>query len=187
MNRKLEKALERVKKRAHKLSEAKRDELISEAKDDPSIIFEHIKNGHAVELYCVANDVPETLDQKDAFGMTPMHVSNVDGSGLATAILTEKPHASIWEPDNQGRIPLDVAERFENMATVGHLTRYTYPQFMKVSELDQRELTRLDEFDTFRKQEVQRAKTTPGWLGEIFENTARPHHTYSINDIGQEI
>lgn len=176
MNGKLEKALERVKKRADNLSDAKRDELIFEAKDDPSIIFEHIKNGHAVELYCVANDVPETLDQKDAFGMTPLHVSNVDNSGLATAILTEKPHASIWEPDNQGRIPLDIAERFENMATVGHLTRYTYPQFMKVTEPDQREFARLEEFDTFRKLKVTHRETTKRQLGLHQSNSDRSNN-----------
>lgn len=149
MNRKLEKALERVKKRAEQLSEAKRDELIFEAQYDPSIIFEHIKNGHTVELYCVANDVPETLDQKDAFGMTPLHVSNVDNSGLATAILTEKPHASLWELDDKSRFPLDIAEQFGNEESISQLVRCTYPHCMKMFEEDEKVLKRLEEFDAF--------------------------------------
>lgn len=186
MKRKLEKALDGVKRRAEKLSEAKRDELIFEAQDDPAIIFEHIKNGHALELYCVANDVPETLSQKDAFGMTPLHVSNVDQSGLATAILTENPHASIWEQDNIGRIPLDVAEQFENMESISSLTRCTYPHCMKVMEMDEQELQRLEKFDTFRKENLEHAKTTPGWLREEFEHGSEISHRTNFLDADRE-
>jgi len=172
VNKKLQKTLDKVKRRAEKLSEAKSDELIFEAKDDPSVIFEHIKNGHALELYCVANDVPETLDQKDAFGMTPLHIANLDQSGLATAILTEKPHASVWEQDNKGRIPLDVAEEFENYESIKELMGCTYPEFFKEYTENAKEREQMEKFDEVRMAAMEHAKTRPGWLQGKFRETS---------------
>ncbi|MCK0069951.1 hypothetical protein [Kordiimonas laminariae] len=94
-------------------------------------VFDLIKNGDGVGLYASVQKDPSLLEKQDEKGMTPLHWSAADKSGLTYEITTSQPSNAPWMRDNFDRLPMEVAKEAGREQDQLKLERVTYPQLFQ--------------------------------------------------------
>ena len=113
------------------LSEEAHAKQAAKAQAHEGAVFDLIRAGDAVAFYVAVKANPAVLESQDENGMTPLHWTAVDKSGLMQDIATSTPRKAPWIRDNHGRLPLDVMREMTNHGLADKLARLTYPQLFQ--------------------------------------------------------
>ncbi len=108
-----------------------REEQATKGQQHPKAVFQMIKTGDVVGLYCSFKKDPSLLEKQDDFGMTPLHWGSADRPGIIQEIVTSEPSKSPWTRDRFGRLPLDVMREAEHHNAADKMERLTYPQLFR--------------------------------------------------------
>ena len=97
------------------------------------VFIAQIKNGDLLRVAC-SLEAGRSASQPDKHGLTPLHHAAALGAEGSTALLTREPNPALWQRDQQGRLPLDLAAQAGSKPVFKQLERLTYPECLK--ELD---------------------------------------------------
>lgn len=92
-----------------------------------------IKNGDLLGVAC-SLEAGRSASEPDKHGLTPLHHAAALGAEGTTALLTREPNPALWQRDQQGRLPLDLAAQAGSKPVFSQLERLTYPE--RFAELD---------------------------------------------------
>jgi hypothetical protein len=84
------------------LSDKERSDLGAAAHQSDRGVFDLVKSGDAAGLYAALKREPGLAERQDENGMTPLHWSGGDKSGLLFEVLTQEPNAAPWTRDKAG-------------------------------------------------------------------------------------
>ncbi|WP_430431294.1 hypothetical protein [Oceanicaulis sp.] len=116
------------------LPENERRDLGVAAHQSEHGVFDLVKSGDAAGLYAALKREPGLAERQDQNGMTPLHWSGADKSGLLFEVLTQEPSAAPWTRDKAGRIPLDVMRQAGQHGIADKAERVTYPQLFQAEQ-----------------------------------------------------
>ena len=108
------------------LSEQERRDLGIAAHQNERGIFDLVKSGDVASLYVALKSDPSLAERQDENGMTPLHWSGIDKSGLLFEVLTQEASAAPWTCDKTGRLPLDVMREARQHGIADKAERMTY-------------------------------------------------------------
>ncbi|WP_300379681.1 ankyrin repeat domain-containing protein [Henriciella sp.] len=117
------------------LSENERRDLGTAAYQSERGIFDLVTSGDAAGLHVALKRDPTLAERQDENGMTPLHWSAIDKSGLLFEVLTQEANSAPWTRDKAGRLPLDVMREAGRRGVADKAERLTYPQLF----LDERD------------------------------------------------
>ncbi len=123
--------LNQLKSYLQSLSDKERSDLGAAAHQSERGVFDLVKSGDAAGLYAALKREPGLAERQDQNGMTPLHWSGADKSGLLFEVLTQEPNAAPWTRDKTGRIPLDVMRQAGQHTIANKAERVTYPQLFQ--------------------------------------------------------
>ncbi|WP_109260661.1 hypothetical protein [Hyphobacterium indicum] len=109
------------------LPEEGRQDLGAAAHQSEHGVFDLVKSGDAAGLYAALQRDSGLAERQDQNGMTPLHWSGIDKSGLLFEVLTQEACAALWTRDKSGRLPLDVMRDAGQHAVADKAERITYP------------------------------------------------------------
>lgn len=117
------------------LSENERRDLGTAAHQSERGIFDLVKSGDVASLHVALKRDPSLAERQDENGMTPLHWSGIDKSGLIFEVLAQEANSAPWTRDKAGRLPLDVMREAGQHGIADKAERLTYPQLF----LDERD------------------------------------------------
>lgn len=159
---------EKLKEYVAGLSQGERDEYAAKGQAHENAVFDMIKEGDGVGLYASVQKDPSLLERQDENGMTPLHWSGADRSGLTYEITTSQPSNAPWMRDNHDRLPLDVAQEAGREQDALKLERTTYPQLYRHETNSPEQADKMNGFYEQHKKHG-RADTSPS--NERMNNT----------------
>lgn len=122
---------EELKAYADNMSKADFNEQAAKGQAYDKAIFDMIRKGDALGVYCSVKQDPSLLEKQDDHGMTPLHWGGSDKPGVMQEILTSEPSISPWVRDRFGRLPLDVLLDGGHHTHADKMERLTYPRLFR--------------------------------------------------------
>jgi hypothetical protein len=122
---------EELKVYADKLPKVERSGQAAKGQAYDKAIFDMIRKGDTLGVYCSIKHDPSLLEKKDDKGMTPLHWGGSDKPGVMQEVLTSEPSSSPWIRDKFGRLPLDVLRNGGHHTAADKMERLTYSQLFK--------------------------------------------------------
>lgn len=122
---------EALKTHFDNLSKSEQEHHADKGQAHDQAIFDMIKEGDGIGLYASVQKDPSLLERQDANGMTPLHWSSADRSGLTYEIASSQPSNAPWMRDNYDRLALDIAQEAQREKESIKIERITYPQLFK--------------------------------------------------------
>lgn len=108
-----------------------RAEHAAKGQAHPKAIFQMVKTGDAVGLYCSVKKDPSLLENRDDYGMTPLHWGGASKPEVMTEIMLSEPSSAPWARDRFGRLPLDAHREGGHHQSADKIERVTYPDLFR--------------------------------------------------------
>jgi hypothetical protein len=130
-----EPSLDELKRYVDSLAPEQQNAHAQKAHAHDKSVFDLVKSGDRVGLYCAVKQNPTLLQQRDENNMTPLHHAGGDKSGMTHDILTEAPNNAPWIRDKFNRLPLDVMREAGQHQVANKVEPLTYPsQFKQIED-----------------------------------------------------
>ncbi|UTW60223.1 hypothetical protein KFE96_07895 [Kordiimonas sp. SCSIO 12603] len=174
---------EELKAYVDNLPKAEFDKQAAKGQVHNKAIFDMIRKGDALGVYCSVKQKPSLLEKRDDDGMTPLHWSGSDKPGVMQEILTSEVSNSPWVCDRFGRLPLDVLRDGGHHTHADKMERLTYPRLFRDEKDGPVSPEKIKAFDD-KSKALGRPDTRPPFANNIDFKSSIPRLKSQAKDRG---